>query len=38
MKHIPNSADGRIAGAGNVAFDRRYPWMVVLRVLYAPLP
>ena len=34
MKHIPTSADGRIAAAGNTIFDRRYPWMVVIRVLY----
>ncbi len=34
MKHIPVGADGRIAAPGNVVYDQRYPWMVVLRVLY----
>jgi hypothetical protein len=34
MKHIPTGTDGRIADANGTAFDTRYPWMVVLRVLY----
>ncbi len=34
MKHIPVSTDGHMADAAGVPFDRRYPWMVVLRVLY----
>jgi hypothetical protein len=34
LKHVPIDGAGRIAGSGNVAYDRRYPWMVVLRVLY----
>jgi hypothetical protein len=34
MKHVPTDSAGRIAGPGDVAYDRRYNWMVVLRVLY----
>jgi len=34
MKHIPHGPDGRIAGPGNAVYDQRYPWMVVIRVLY----
>lgn len=34
MKHIPIDGAGRIAGPGDAVYDRRYPWMVVLRVLY----
>ena len=34
MKHIPVGADGRIAAPGNIVYDQRYPWMVVLRILY----
>lgn len=34
MKHIPIDADGRIAGPNGAAYDSRYPWMVVIRVLY----
>jgi hypothetical protein len=34
LKHIPVDAAGRIAGPGNAVYDRRYPWIVVLRVLY----
>lgn len=33
MKHIPIGTDGRIAGPDGV-YDTRYPWMVVIRVLY----
>lgn len=34
LKHIPIDNAGRIAAQGNLVYDRRYPWMVVLRVLY----
>ena len=34
MKHIPVTTDGRLAGSGERALDRRYPWFVVLRILY----
>ena len=32
MRHVPVTADGRLAGADGVALDKRMPWMVVLRV------
>jgi hypothetical protein len=32
MRHIPVTADGRLAGPNGVVVDQRYPWMVVLRV------
>ena len=34
MKHVPVTSDGRLADAGNHVLDARYPWFVVLRVLY----
>lgn len=34
MKHIPIDSAGRIAAPGNRVYDKRYPWMVVIRVLY----
>ena len=34
MKHVPVTADGRLAGPDGV-LDTRYPWFVVLRMLYA---
>jgi len=34
MKHVPIDAEGHIANASGVPYDTRYPWMVVLRVLY----
>jgi hypothetical protein len=33
MKHVPVTADGRLADSGQL-LDDRYPWFVVLRVLY----
>jgi hypothetical protein len=33
MKHVPLT-DGRLAGPGEHVLDARYPWFVVLRVLY----
>jgi Uncharacterized protein conserved in bacteria (DUF2272) len=34
MKHVPVSTDGRLAEPGNRALDARYPWLVVLRIIY----
>jgi hypothetical protein len=34
MKHIPIDAQGRIAAAGDAVYDQRYPWMVIIRVIY----
>jgi hypothetical protein len=34
LKHIPIDGAGRIAAPGNLVYDQRYPWIVVLRVLY----
>jgi len=34
LKHVPTDTSGRIAAAGDAPYDTRYPWMVVLRVLY----
>ena len=32
MRHVPVTPDGKLAGSDGVVLDRRYPWMVVLRV------
>ena len=34
MKHVPTTADGKLAGPDEVPVDTRYPWFVVVRVLY----
>jgi hypothetical protein len=34
MKHVPVTEDGRLASADGAVLDARYPWFVVLRVLY----
>ncbi len=34
MKHVPVTVDGRLADASGTVIDARYPWFVVLRVLY----
>jgi len=34
LTHVPVTADGRLAGPDGVVLDYRYPWFVVLRVLY----
>jgi hypothetical protein len=34
MKHIPVTADGKLAETGGDVLDGRYPWFVVLRVAY----
>jgi hypothetical protein len=35
MKHVPVAGDGRLVGPDGHVLDSRYPWMVVLKVLYA---
>jgi hypothetical protein len=37
MKHIPVTADGKLATPDGIILDTRYPWFVVLRVNY-PAP
>jgi hypothetical protein len=34
MKHVPVTTDGWLADPGDRVLDTRYPWFVVLRVLY----
>ena len=34
MKHVPVTADGRLADTKGHVLDMRYPWFVVLRVAY----
>jgi hypothetical protein len=34
MKHVPVTMDGRLADPGQRVLDSRYPWFVVLRILY----
>ena len=34
MKHVPVTADGRLASADGTVVDSRYPWMAVLEVAY----
>jgi hypothetical protein len=34
MKHVPVTMDGRLAASENGVLDTRYPWFVVLHVLY----
>lgn len=34
MKHVPVTTDGRLADPGGRVLDARYPWFVVLKVLY----
>lgn len=38
LKHVPVTADGKLATADGRVLDTRYPWMVVLRVLYPEPP
>jgi hypothetical protein len=33
-KHVPTTADGKLSPPGGLPVDGRYPWFVVLRVLY----
>lgn len=34
MKHVPTTPDGKLADPDGTIVDTRYPWMIVLRVLY----
>jgi hypothetical protein len=34
LTHVPVTPDGKLAGPDGRAIDPRYPWAVVLRVLY----
>jgi hypothetical protein len=34
LKHVPVTADGRLSDGGDQALDARYPWFVVVRILY----
>ncbi len=34
MKHVPVTTDGRLADPGDRVLDARYPWLVVLPILY----
>jgi len=34
MKHVPVTTDGQLADHGGGVLDTRYPWFVVLRILY----
>jgi len=34
MKHVPVTSDGLLADAGSHVRDSRYPWLVVLKILY----
>jgi hypothetical protein len=38
MKHVPVTADGKLATPDGVVLDTRYPWMVVLRLLIGASP
>jgi len=38
MKHVPVTADGKLATPDGVVLDTRYPWMVVLRLLVPAAP
>ena len=38
MKHVPVTADGMLATPDGVVLDTRYPWMVVLQVVYPQAP
>ena len=35
LKHVPVTPDGHLAAPGAPPLDDRYPWFVVLRILYA---
>jgi hypothetical protein len=37
-KHVPVTASGTLAGQDGVPLDTRYPWFVVLKILYDPPP
>ena len=37
MKHVPTTPDGKLATPDGTLIDSRYPWLVVMRVLYEAL-
>jgi hypothetical protein len=38
MKHVPITQDGKLATPDGTVLDPRYPWMVVLQVMYPAVP
>ena len=38
MKHVPVTADGKLATPDGQVLDTRYPWMVVLRLTVIGAP
>ena len=38
MKHVPVTVDGKLAAPDGTVLDTRYPWLVVIRVLYDAAP
>jgi len=38
LTHVPVTPDGRLAGDDGVVLDSRYPWMVVIKMLYPGVP
>jgi len=34
LKHVPTTPDGHLATQGGAILDTRWPWFVVLQVLY----
>ena len=38
LTHVPTTTDGRLSINGGIPIDQRYPWFVVLRVLYDDMP
>jgi hypothetical protein len=34
MKHVPVTKDGKLADPDGDVLDERYPWFVVLKILY----
>jgi hypothetical protein len=38
LTHVPTTQDGMLADAQGLVIDTRYPWLVVLKVNYQPIP
>jgi hypothetical protein len=34
MKHVPVTTDGRLADPSDRVLDARYPWLVIIRIVY----